>query len=168
MSNKSKLLFLLSVLSIVLLGILIIRFFLIYQFQTQKPDTKFINKPIDRSEASEMFGLSTLPETSSNIYYAKSTIGMGGRVRAFRFDAPVQDCLFYAQTIMPDKLVTNAISKDEQWPNYDIAFEHFGLADVTAWFDVETVTNGFILTGNGNVPWILIDNHGRLYYYRSD
>lgn len=121
-----------------------------------------------------------LPPTASRIYLATSSVGMGGRARLFRFEAPVADCVAYGEGLIASNGLTAIEREAFRLPMrtdfasspdpVDIGFlSHFGLGGLE-WFDVETITMGF----NGRGPplglsQLWVDTvRGRVYYYWTD
>ena len=120
-----------------------------------------------------------LPSTASNIWTASASVGMGGRARLYRFDAPNSDCLAYAA-----QLITK--SNGDSDTNHQVSTKLFAISDPPSaiearmkkvygletidWFDVETIRTGF--TGRGPPSglssfWVDTEKH-RFYYYWTD
>jgi hypothetical protein len=80
------------------LVILIIGCFVLVQIRLRVPQTHFTKNPITLSEFKQEFGVTNFPATASNICYASSREGIGGAC-LYRFDAPYEDCIAYADIL---------------------------------------------------------------------
>lgn len=137
-----------------------------------------ISEPISAQRFQSETGNNQLPASASNIWYARSSVGLGGRAFLYRFDAPVVDCQAYAQLIntsIPDQegeSTTPILTPLEASPtpiDHDLLHRAYGL-NTTVWFDVENIHTGW--EGRGppsSMASIWIDSEkGRLYYYWTD
>ena len=171
-------------LSLILILILVVTGDLFVDFtaklnMTNTPKTRITEQPMSRSDYIADFGNTNLPVSASNIWIASSSVGMGGRARLYRFDAPYSDCLAYAAQLIR-RSNSNSDSNhqastelltisDPPSPIQSRMMQAYGL-ETLDWFDVETVRNGF--TGRGpplglSSFWIDTDRN-RFYYYWTD
>ena len=142
----------------------------------QAPQVQTISEPISVQRFKSETGYNLLPTSASNIWYARSSVGLGGRAFLYRFDAPVVDCQAYAQLINqsnPDQENTNPIlSPLESSPtpiDHDFLHRAYGLK-AKDWFDVENIHAGWEGRGHpAHLASIWIDSErGRFYYYWTD
>ena len=123
-------------------------------------------------------GINQLPTMASNIWYARSSVGLGGRAFLYRFDAPEKDCQAYARQInasTSDNSGENAnpiltpLASSPTSVDHDFLKRAYGL-NTTGWFDVENIHAGW--EGRGppsDLASIWIDSErGRFYYYWTD
>ena len=138
--------------------------------------------PLSYPEFCSSFGVTNFPPSASNIYYASSRLAMGfAGARLYRFDAPVSDCLAYAQGLaaMTPPAMTNSSLNDltdklmplsEKREPVPLHFlEHYGLGGIN-WFNIDDIEKGV----EGNAPpnargniWV-DTTRGRCYYYWTD
>lgn len=143
-----------------------------------RPQVQTISEPISADAFRLETGIKQLPTSASNIWYARSSVGLGGRAFLYRFDASEADCQAYA------RLINTSISDQEgdsttpiltplaSSPNpvdHDLLQRAYGL-NTAGWFDVENIHSGW--EGRGppsNLATIWIDSEqGRFYYYWTD
>ena len=152
-----------------------------FYFGVVRPQTDLTMEPLSLPDFTARFGDQDFPQTATNIFYARATASMGfAGARFYRFDAPLSDCISYAQTIM---------EKDEAPPEGSEAtgpkilaplasspapisqeiLRCYRLTDVN-WFDVHTVRSG--LHGRARplgLAHVWVDTErGRLYCYWTD
>lgn len=84
----------LKIVSIVVGCALFVSFALLFRM-LMSPITKQV-QGIDLKEAQDRFGLNDLPASACNICYAQSSVGLGGRARVLKFEAPIADCEAFA------------------------------------------------------------------------
>ena len=155
--------------------------FIIGQVVIRIPQTHATKSPMTLSDFTHEFGVTNLPPTASNIYYATSTLGMGfAGARLYRFEAPVSDCFAYAANLIEGnnaetddaahkaaRNLTPIASSPE--PIHPDTLKAYGLKKVH-WFDVEGIAAG--VEGRGPpmaLAQIWIDTkRGRFYYYWTD
>jgi hypothetical protein len=141
----------------------------------QNPSVWVSPSPVSREKAVSSFGLSTLPQTASNVLFAWSSIGLGGRCRIFRFDAPPDECLTYAYRTASQSLGVDTQDAKKVFlrippaSRFEGSLKHYGLGTAGSWFDVGSVTNGWCFEGGTPVMSLWVDTTvGRCYYHRSD
>lgn len=158
--------------------LLITGFIVLGYFFVTSPRAEFTPKPMSRSAFISQFGDIGLPQTASNILYARSKVGMGtAGARIYRFDAPLVDCKAYARKLLSEdhnqtsssgpmdlvalKGAPEAIDRRFLKKAYGINAE---------WFDIEAIREG----GEGHGPpsglglmWIDAKRE-RFYYYWTD
>ena len=143
-----------------------------------RPQVETISEPISAQMFQSVIGNNQLPTSASNIWYARSSVGLGGRAFLYRFDAPEVDCQAYAQLIntsIPDQegdTTTPILKPLDASPNpidHDSLQRAYGL-NTMGWFDVENIHTGW--EGRGppsSLASIWIDSErGRFYYYWTD
>ena len=139
------------------------------------PNTHATKRPLSLSEFKKEFGESDFPNSASNINFAVSSVGMTGRAKIYRFDAPVQDCLEYAgqqvkknnsQAGQSEQVPTEpaAISAHPEPIDHSFLKSAYGLSD-TSWFDVENIQHGFEGRGppSGLSQFWIDSDRGRFY-----
>ena len=143
-----------------------------------RPQAQTISEPISVDAFRLATGNNQLPTTASNIWYAHSSVGLGGRAFLYRFDAPEIDCQAYAQLIntsSPDQAgnsttsILTPLNASPEPIDHDFLKRAYGL-NTTGWFDVENIHAGW--KGRGppsSLASIWIDSEqGRFYYYWTD
>ncbi len=119
-----------------------------------------------------------LPSSATNIYFAHSSVGMGGRAHIYKFAASWEDCVAHAQK---DFLgyARQLYDRTEDYPPTDLVsiegphkkpdLSSYWLTKIE-WFDVESVKNGFTIPcPRSHLPYILIDKDNNvLYSYWTD
>jgi hypothetical protein len=121
-----------------------------------------------------------LPLSATNILYAQATVGLGGRARLYRFSAPPEDCLRYAQQLVslndgrnpaPGANIETGLTKLETRPTPLSAdtLKAYGLEAVN-WFSIDAITNGY--SGSGppdgrGLTWVDMGS-GIFYYFWTD
>ena len=117
------------------------------------PQTDFTDKPITLIEFTNRITSINLPVTATNIFYACSGVGLGGRALLYRFDAPANDCLSYAQHLIESN---NRQADRPEWraptnfvalttppsPIVKETLRSYGLSSIK-WCDVESVKSGY-------------------------
>ena len=83
---------------------------------------------------------------------------------AYRFDAPPQVCERFAIALMERQSFhsPNAIIETSPFTNFPVGSLHFPV-----WFDVSTVKNGLLISGDKWIYAVVDLDRGRLYYYNS-
>ena len=163
--------------ALVLMGILVGVALFGFLFLPDQPNVQTLPRTLTYAEAQSQY--KALPVTASNVWSARSSVGMGGRAHLYRFDAPAKDCMAYANELISQsnsnsdtnhQVSTNLIAiSSAPDPVQPEMMKAYGL-ETLDWFDVETVRNGF--TGCGppyglSSFWIDTDR-GRFYYYWTD
>lgn len=146
----------------------------------QHPRTDFTLQPITRPEFTNRFNLFPLPANATNILYASASVGLAGGALLYRFDAPVSDCLRYAQSLVE---VNN---RDNARPEWRVAPNLIALTNPPApaewtvlqsyslerieWWDVQNVRAGFSghASPSGLATFWVDTGRGRFYYYWTD
>ena len=143
-----------------------------------RPQVQTISEPISVQMFQSVIGNNHLPTSASNIWYARSSVGLGGRAFLYRFDAPEVDCQAYAQLIntsipgQEGEITPSILTPLEASPipiDHDMLQRAYGL-NTADWFDVEGINVGW--KGRGppsTLASIWIDSErGRFYYYWTD
>ena len=143
-----------------------------------RPQIETISEPISAQMFQSVIGNNQLPTSASNIWYARSSVGLGGRAFLYRFDASESDCQAYARLINTSISVqegdstTPILTPLASSPNpidHNLLQRAYGL-HTADWFDVENIHSGW--EGRGppsNLASIWIDSaKGRFYYYWTD
>ena len=146
-------------------------------FGLSLPTAQYIKTPLTRQQFQRQFGtISQLPDSASNIFFAKSSVGFTGFVELYRFDAPVEDCLEHAKYLSQ---VNRPKAKEEVIPlesNPQPISQRFlkayGLEELD-WFDIENIPTGFeghlpVDDGRPAISFWIDANRGRFYYFSSD
>lgn len=152
-----------------------------YPDQT-KPHTTATEEPLEYQAFTNQYPdqIPGLPQTARAIHLAASSVGFGGRVHLYRFDAPAPDCVAFGEGLIATNGMTKARRDSISFPlradltnspaPVDVRFlSNYGLENID-WFDVETITNGF----RGFAPslgfgMVWVDaGKGRVYYYWTD
>jgi hypothetical protein len=121
-----------------------------------------------------------LPLSATNIMYAQASVGMGGRAKLYRFSAPPEDCLRYAQRLAsPGGGQNQALGANSQTgltkldtrptPLGADILKAYGLEGVS-WFRIDAITNGYSGSGPPNergLTWVDTDS-GTFYYFWTD
>ena len=106
--------------------------------------------------------------------YGQATAGIGGRATLYRFSAPPEDCLDYAQRLATrsgGRSTTNnpAKLKTKPAPLSEETLKAYGL-EAMNWFSIDQITNGY----SGSAPpdglgltWVDSDR-GIFYYLWTD
>ncbi len=110
-----------------------------------------------------------LPPTASNILYASSSVGMGGRGLCYRFSAPISNMLQHISFL--NDIPTRKREENEPLPYEPVKapvsramMKPYGLHQLD-WFDVENISTGFVSGAAGYNSTIWIDAERELYYY---
>ena len=130
------------------------------------PHPESTNAPLTLLEAKNRFGLSSLPATAHDIYFARSSGGLGGRAHMLRFCAPFADCKAfvtnYCRPYLPPGQVANTwlpVLQSPRPPNlrgYRLSVE---------WFCVDRLQEGVALSRPvGTCPTIWIDTKTETFY----
>ena len=142
------------------------------------PHATFCKQPVSLEEFTDQLGIKP-PPSATNLFFAKSSVGIAGRASLYRFDAAVGDCLSYAQELIalgqkeadPMHQATNGLQALTNRPApIDLRFlRHYGLSAIR-WFDIESIRTGY----TGFAPpalmaesWVDAER-GRFYYYWTD
>ena len=141
---------------------------------------EFTNQPITLAQFTNQFASINLPLSATNIFFARSSVGLGGRALLYQFDAPVSDCLGYAQQLIeasnrqadrPEwRVATNLVTLTTPPTLIENArLQPYGLSKIR-WFDLASVRSGFSgragPSGQGSF-WVDTE-HGRFYYFWTD
>lgn len=146
-------------------------------FAPSKPSVQMLPQPVQREEATNIYEQYQLPASASNFWMASSSIAITGRLYVYRFDAPVEDCIHYANvclaTVEQGKVPSHCEMKDYVRDEafltfYPQAFQHFGLKTGLTWFDLDSVTEGLMGRCENGVFIVIDKKNGRFYFYRSD
>ena len=143
-----------------------------------RPQVSTISEPISAQMFQSVIGNNQLPTSASNIWYARSSVGLGGRAFLYRFDASEADCQAYARLINTSISVQEGdsttpiltiLGSSPKPVDHDLLQRAYGL-NTASWFDVENIHSGW--EGRGppsNLASIWIDSdQGRFYYYWTD
>ncbi len=110
-----------------------------------------------------------LPPSASNILYASSSVGLGGRALCYRFSAPLSNMIQHITFL--DDIPTRKREENEPPPYEPVELpvsrpmlKPFGLHKLN-WFDVENISTGFVTHVGGHNSTIWIDAKRDLYYY---
>ena len=91
------------------------------------PHPESVNTPLTLSEAKARFRqLSSLPATAHDIYFARSSGGLGGRAHMLRFNAPVADCKEFAATYCSSYLPSGQVANGMMMPR---GSRHHGVSE---------------------------------------
>lgn len=121
-----------------------------------------------------------LPSSATNIMYGQASVGLGGRARLYRFSAPPEDCLHYAQRLAnlkdgrdqtPGSNLEISVTKLETRPTplSTDTLKAYGLDSVN-WFSIAAITNGYSGSGPPNgrgLTWVDM-GAGKFYYFWTD
>ena len=138
------------------------------------PIVKESSVPLPRSQAPATITLTgAFPESATNIYFASASVGPGGRLKVYRFDAPVADLMRHAYSEASNHweevtVVTSSVAQAE----FDQAFfqRAYHVKDLS-WFDVEGIEDGveFKTGDHPSYPTMWVDRkRERFYLYMSD
>ena len=143
-----------------------------------RPQVQTISEPISVDAFRLDTGINQLPTMASNIWYARSSVGLGGRAFLYRFDAPEKDCQAYARQINESTSdnsggntnpILTPLASSPTSVDHDFLQRAYGL-NTTGWFDVENIHSGW--EGRGppsDLASIWIDSErGRFYYCWTD
>lgn len=163
-------------------GLIVVLYFVIGFFSMFIPTTELIHASSAQDYAKQS-GTTNLffPASASNISYAWSSVGMGGRAHIFRFSAPLDDCKVFARqrfghyakqlydnpTNCPHAEIVPLLELPED-PRPRLR-KNYGLKDL-GWFDYQGMTNGLTITQpRSHIPTIWIDvDRSVLYEYWTD
>ena len=140
----------------------------------------FTNQPITLARFTNQFASIKLPISATNIFFARSSVGLGGRALLYQFYAPVGDCLGYAQQLIeannsragrPEwRVATNLVALTAPPPLIEKAtLQAYGLSKIR-WFDLGSVRSGYSgRAGPSGLGSFWVDTeHGRFYYFWTD
>lgn len=163
-------------------GLIVVLYFVIGFFSMFIPATELIHASSAQDYAKQT-GTTNLffPASASNISYAWSSVGMGGRAHIFRFSAPLDDCKVFARrrfdhyakqlydnptNCPPAEIVPLVELPEDPRPRLR---KGYGLKDL-GWFDCQGMTNGLtIVRLRSHFPTIWIDvDRSVLYEYWTD
>ena len=143
-----------------------------------RPQVSTISEPISAQMFQSVIGNNQLPTSASNIWYARSSVGLGGRAFLYRFDASEADCQAYARLINTSISVQEGdsttpiltiLGSSPKPVDHDLLQRAYGL-HTAGLFDVENIHSGW--EGRGppsSLASIWIDSEqGRFYYYWTD
>jgi hypothetical protein len=146
-------------------------------FWLNSPKADYTVTPLSLIDFYNRSGVSGVPATATNLYYAHAQAGFSGFVEIYRFDAPVADCIAYGERLLKlhadskdATLVFLASPPDPIGRNY---LDNMGLAKVD-WIDVETIRSGFTghrdatESGQPSMTFWIDGDQGRFYFYSSD
>ncbi len=140
---------------------------------------EFTNQPMSLAQFTNQFSGINLPVSATNIFFARSGVGLGGRALLYQFDAPVSDCLGYAQQLIelnnreadrPEWRVTTNLVVLTTTPRIEKGtLRAYGLSKI-GWFDLENIRAGFSgRAGPSGLASFWVDTErGRFYYYWTD
>jgi len=163
-------------------GLVVVLYFVIGFISMFIPTTELIHASSAQDYAKQS-GTTNLffPASASNISYAWSSVGMGGRAHIFRFSAPLADCKMFAQQRF-DHYAKQLYDNPTNFPPAEIVplvelpedprprlKKDYGLKDL-GWFDYQGMTNGLtIAQPRSHIPTIWIDvDRSVLYEYWTD
>lgn len=166
--------------AVISLAVLVGGCFVAGQIMIRIPRTHITKHPMTLSEFVQEFGVTNLPSSASNIYYAGSTVAMDfAGAKLYRFDAPLEDCIAHACLLIeynnknegPERTFAKDLIKINSKPD-PIQLEMmkaYGLKNLN-WFDVENITNGLTVgRPPSNLPMFWIDeDRNRFYYHWTD
>ena len=169
---KTKLIALLTVLAIA------IALFAGCYARALRPQVETISEPISAQIFQSVIGNKQLPTSASNIWYARSSVGLGGRAFLYRFDASDADCQAYARQINTSSSIQEGdsttpiltpLASPPKPVDHGLLQRAYGF-NTASWFDVENIQSGW--EGRGppsSLASIWIDSEqGRFYYYWTD
>ena len=130
--------------------------------------------PLSRTDAPASITLTgAFPESATNIYFASASVGPGGRLKMYRFDAPVDELMIHAYSEASNHwekvtVVTSSVTQVE----FDQEFiqRSYFVKDLS-WFDVDKIEDGVELrTGDhSSYPTMWVDRkRERFYLFMSD
>jgi len=141
---------------------------------------EFTNQPITLAQFTNQFTSINLPTSATNIFFARSGAGLGGGALLYQFDAPVSDCLSYAQQLIeannsradrPEwRVATNLVALTTPPPLIEKAtLQAYGLSKIR-WFDLGSIRSGFSgKAGPSGLGSFWVDTEqGRFYYFWTD
>ena len=158
----------------------LVLFFVIGLFMMNRPMTQVSDHALTYQEYKEQFRGTNIPPSASNIWYAWSSVGMGGRAHIFKFEAPLDDCTAFAKREF-NHYVKQSYDNPTDYPSDDLVplkerpddprsrLTHYGLKKLD-WFDFERITNGLtIARPRSHLPHLWIDvDRSTLYSYWTD
>jgi hypothetical protein len=103
------------------------------------------------------------PQEAQNVYFLEHNAWQTWDY-VYRFDAPPQVCERFAIALMNSQSFhsPNCSIKTSIFTNFPVGSLHF-----PAWFDVSTVKNGLLISGDDWIYAVIDRDRGRLYYYNS-
>jgi hypothetical protein len=106
------------------------------------------------------------PVGTTNIMRASASVGLGGRARLLRFNAPLSNILAHVEAkLQPTGRDIPPLGEvQEERPQ----LKPYGLHELD-WFDVENISTGLVVQGVEYNSMIYVDADRELYYYmRTD
>ena len=131
-----------------------------------RPHAEITTAPLTASEAKARFGLAGLPAAAHDVYFARSSGGLGGRAQMLRFSAPIADCKAFASSYSRPYLPAGQTA--EVWvpltqPPDPPDLRAYGLA--VEWFDIGSMREGVALSRPvATCPSIWIDMSTETFY----
>jgi hypothetical protein len=142
-----------------------------------RPSASYIKTPLTRQEFQRQFGtIGNLPDSATNIFVAKSSVGFTGFMQLYRFDAPLGDCLEHGKHLSQINRLNETgemvTLESSPVPISQSMWEGFSLSDVD-WFDIDNIQTGFEChlpadSGRPAVSFWIDANRKRFYYFSSD
>ena len=145
-----------------------------------RPNADYTDHSITLTEFTNRITSIILPVAATNIHYARSAVGLGGRALLYRFDAPLNDCLSHAQHLIE---INHSEADRPEWhaptnlvalssPPHPIVRETlrpYGLSSIR-WCDVESVRSGFRGRAgpSGRASFWVDTERERFYYFWTD
>jgi hypothetical protein len=130
--------------------------------------------PLSRSQAPATITLTgAFPESATNIYYASASVGPGGRLMMYRFDAPIDELMIHAYSEASNyweevTVVTSSVTHAE----FDQeSFQRAYYVKDLSWFDIEKIADGleFRTGDHSSYPTMWVDREReRFYLFMSD
>jgi hypothetical protein len=121
------------------------------------------------------------PNSATDIHYATSSVGMGGRAHIFKFNAPLEDCKTFAKQEF-NRWVKQLYKNPSDYPSDELIpldvipedprpflKKSYGLKNLD-WFDCQNITDGVTIpVPRSHLPIIWIDREKQaLYSYWTD
>ena len=146
------------------------------------PHPELTEKPLSLAEFNKRYGVSDFPATAKNIYFGRSSVGMGGRAYIYRFEAPIEDCIAHAKAEF-DRYNEMLYDDPKDYPPSDpipiesVPDEKPFKPDLSSywltrldWFDVDRIREGLTIPREkAHHPFIWIDtDRGILYFFWTD
>ncbi len=164
------------------IGLIIVLYLVLGFFSMFIPMTELIHASSAQDYAQQT-GTTNLffPASASNISYAWSSVGMGGRAHILKFNASIEDCKTFARqrfnhyakqlydnpTNFPAAEIVPLVGLPED-PRPRLR-KDYGLKKLE-WFDYQNMTNGLTLSQPiSHIPTVWIDiDRSALYEYWTD
>jgi len=138
------------------------------------PSVKESSVPLSRSQAPATITLTgAFPENATNIYFASASVGPGGRLKMYRFDAPVDELMIHAYSEASNyweevTVVTSSVTQTKFDQEF---FQRAYYVNDLSWFDIEKIEDGleFRTGDHSSYPTMWVDKkRERFYLFMSD